>query len=72
MMGDKKPKDDLVEDVSALDPEAAGEDEAEGHLMMPNIAAARAITNERSSTAERNMRIRVRQKDDRPGDKRQR
>ena len=72
MMGDKQPKDDLVEDVSALDPEAAGEDDAECHLMMPNIAAARAITNERSSTAERNMRIRVRQKDDRPGDKRQR
>ena len=70
MMGDKKAKDDLVEDA-ALAPESA-EDDAEGHLMMPNIAAARAITNERSTTAERNMRIRVRQKDERPGDKRQR
>ena len=69
-MGDKKAKDDLVEDAAAA-PEA-GEDDAEGHLMMPNIAAARAITNERSTTAERNMRIRVRQKDERPGEKRQR
>lgn len=72
MMGDKKLKDDQVEDPSALAPEAAGKDDAEGHLMMPNIAAARAITNERSTTAERNMRVRVRQRDERPGEKRQR
>ena len=71
-MGDKKLKDDQVDEPSAQAPETAGEDDAEGHLMMPNIAAARAITNERSSSAERNMRTRVRQRDERPGEKRQR
>jgi hypothetical protein len=55
-----------------VQPDAVGEDDTEGHLMMPNISAARAITNERSSSAERNMRIRVRQKDERPGEKRNR
>ena len=70
-MADKLPKEDPVEDPSAVQP-AAEEDDTEGHLMMPNISAARAITNERSTTAERNMRIRVHQKDDRPADKRQR
>ena len=70
-MADKLPKKDPVEDASAVQP-AAGEEDTEGHLMMPNISAARAITNERSTTAERNMRVRVHQKDDRPADKRQR
>ena len=69
-MADKLPKEDPVEDASAVQP--VGEDDTEGHLMMPNISAARAITNERSTTAERNMRVRVHQKDDRPADKRQR
>ena len=71
-MGDKHVKDDPVEEASAVQPDAIGEDDTEGHLMMPNISAARAITNERSSSAERNMRIRVRQKDERPGEKRNR
>jgi hypothetical protein len=71
MMGDKHVKDDPVEDASALPSDVAGEDDTEGHLMMPNIAAARGMTNERVSAAERNSRIRIR-KDERPGDKRQR
>lgn len=71
-MADKLPKEDPVEDASAVQPDFDGDEDTEGHLMMPNISAARAITNERSTTAERNMRVRVHQKDDRPADKRQR
>ena len=71
-MADKLPKEDPVEDASAVQPDSADDEDTEGHLMMPNISAARAITNERSTTAERNMRVRVHQKDDRPADKRQR
>ena len=72
-MADKLPKEDPVEDASAVQPDFDGDEDTEGHFMMPNIAAARAITNERSMTAERNVRVRGgRQKDERPGEKRQR
>jgi hypothetical protein len=72
-MADQKAKDERLADPTSAQTDATPEDDdTEGHLMMPNISSARAITNERSTTAERNMRVRVHQKDDRPADKRQR
>jgi hypothetical protein len=70
-MADKAPKDDRL-DEAAEQSVPEGDDDTEGHLMMPNIAAARALANERTGSAERNARFRIRQKDERPGEKRAR
>lgn len=67
-MAEKQTTDDQVEDEAS----AAGQDDTEGHLIMPNIAAARAITSGRAQDGQRNARIRIREKDERPGDKRNR
>ena len=72
-MAEKPAKDERVEDIASAQSDATDSDEdTEGHLMMPNIAAARGLANERIGNAERNARIRVRQKDERPGEKRNR
>ena len=72
-MADKPAKDDRVEDTASAQSDATDNDEdTEGHLMMPNIAAARGLANERIGNAERNARIRIRQKDERQGEKRNR
>lgn len=70
-MADKR--DDRTQDqlTSQSDP-TQGDDDTEGHLMMPNIAAARGLANERVGNAERNARARIRQRDERPGEKRNR
>jgi hypothetical protein len=70
-MADKK--GDRTEDQLSSQSDATESDEdTEGHLMMPNIAAARGLANERVGSAERNLRARVRQRDERPGEKRNR
>jgi hypothetical protein len=70
-MADKK--DDRTEDQLTSQSDATqGDDDTEGHLMMPNIAAARGLANERVGNAERNARARIRQRDERPGEKRNR
>lgn len=72
-MADQPAKDDRTEDaVSPQSDAAQSDDDTEGHLMMPNIAAARGLANERIGNAERNARIRIRQRDERPGEKRNR
>ncbi len=70
-MADKK--DDRTEDQLTSQSDATqDDDDTEGHLMMPNIAAARGLANERVGSAERNARARIRQRDERPGEKRNR
>ncbi len=69
-MADKPAKDDRLDDALSDAPET--DDDTEGHLMMPNIAAARGLANERVGNAERNARLRIRQRDERPGEKRNR
>jgi len=71
-MADQRAKDDRVEDTASAQSDATDDDDTEGHMMMPNIAAARGLANERIGNAERNARIRIRQKDERPGEKRNR
>lgn len=72
-MADQSAKDDRLADTTAAQSDATPEDDdTEGHLMMPNIAAARGLANERVGNAERNARIRIRQRDERPGEKRNR
>ena len=72
-MADKPAKDDRTEDAASPQSDATqSDDDTEGHLMMPNIAAARGLANERVGNAERNARTRVRQRDERPGEKRNR
>jgi len=67
-MADKNAADDQLDD--AVSPAADGQDDTEGHLIMPNIAAARAMTSGRMQDTERNQRVRARDKDERPGEKR--
>lgn len=73
-MADQKAKDERLADPTSAQTDATAheDDDTEGHLMMPNIAAARGLANERIGNAERNARIRVRQRDERPGEKRNR
>lgn len=72
-MADQGAKDDRLADATPAQADATAEDDdTEGHLMMPNIAAARGLANERIGNAERNARIRIRQRDERPGEKRNR
>ena len=73
-MADQKAKDERSADPTSAQTDATTpeDDDTEGHLMMPNIAAARGLANERIGNAERNARIRVRQRDERPGEKRNR
>ena len=72
-MADQPAKDDRTEDAASTQSDATQSDEdTEGHLMMPNIAAARGLANERVGSAERNNRLRIRQRDERPGEKRNR
>lgn len=70
-MADKRAADERLED-EAPGPDAAIEnaDDTEGHLLMPNIAAARALVNNNVREGERNARARIHRKDDRPGEKR--
>lgn len=66
-MGDKQTDDQFPDDASP-----DGQEDTEGHLIMPNIAAARAMTSGRTQDVQRNARIRIRDKDERPGEKRNR
>lgn len=66
-MADKAARDERPDEEQVV-PEA--EDDTEGHFMMPDIAAARALSHDRTLNAERNARFRIRQKEERPGEKR--
>ena len=68
-MADKTTGDE-VQDESLAIPD--GQDDAEGHLIMPNIAAARAMSTGRAQEGQRNARVRIRERDERPGEKRNR
>jgi hypothetical protein len=59
-----------AQDESQAVPEE--QEDTEGHLIMPNIAAARAMSSGRAQDSQRNARIRIRERDERPGDKRNR
>lgn len=65
-----KTTDDAVQAESQEVP--AEQDDTEGHLIMPNIAAARAMSSGRTQDGQRNARIRIRERDERPGEKRNR
>lgn len=66
----EKTTGDEVQDESQAVPEDG--DDAEGHLIMPNIAAARAMSSGRTQDGQRNARVRIRDRDERPGEKRNR
>ena len=68
MMADKNAADDQLD--GSVDQAAEGQEDTEGHLIMPNIAAARAMTSGRMQDTHRNQRVRGREKDERPGEKR--
>jgi hypothetical protein len=68
-MADKTAGDDVQDESQAV---ADEQDDTEGHLIMPNIAAARALSSGRSQDGQRNARIRIRERDERPGEKRNR
>jgi hypothetical protein len=59
-----------AQDESQAVPEE--QEDTEGHLIMPNIAAARAMSSGRAQDSQRNARIRIRERDERPGEKRNR
>jgi hypothetical protein len=67
-MADKNAADDQLDE--SVSPAADGQDDTEGHLIMPNIASARAMTSGRMQDTHRNQRVRGREKDERPGEKR--
>lgn len=70
-MADKHAADDQVEETSPGPSDAT--DDTEGHLLMPNIAAARALANSHGRELERNnKRVRVQHKDSRSGESRSR
>ena len=69
-MADKNAADDQVEETSSGPSDAT--DDTEGHLLMPNIAAARALASSHGREMERNKRVRVQHKDSRPGESRSR
>jgi hypothetical protein len=68
-MADKTTGDEVQDESQAV---ADEQDDTEGHLIMPNIAAARALSSGRSQDGQRNARIRIRERDERPGEKRNR
>lgn len=68
-MADKTSGDEIQEESQAV-PEEQGD--TEGHLIMPNIAAARAMSSGRTQDGQRNARVRGRENDERPGEKRNR
>lgn len=68
-MADKTTGDDVQDDAGAVPEEQS---DTEGHLIMPNIAAARAMTSGRTQDGQRDPRVRIRERDERPGDKRNR
>lgn len=68
-MADKTTGDEAQGESEAVPEE---QDDTEGHLIMPNIAAARAMTSGRVQDGQRNARIRIRERDERPGEKRNR
>lgn len=68
-MADKTTGDEIQDQSQAL---PDGQDDTEGHLIMPNIAAARAMSSGRSQDGQRNARVRARESDERPGEKRNR
>lgn len=68
-MADKTTGDEVQDESQAIPDE---QDDTEGHLIMPNIAAARAMTSGRTQDGERNARVRIRERDERPGEKRNR
>lgn len=68
-MADKTTGDEVQEGSQAVPEE---QDDTEGHLIMPNIAAARAMSSGRTQDGQRNARIRIRERDERPGEKRNR
>jgi hypothetical protein len=68
-MADKTAGDEVQDESQAV---ADEQDDTEGHLIMPNIAAARALSSGRSQDGQRNARIRIRERDERPGEKRNR
>jgi len=73
-MPDKRPADDRLQEQSPApsDADTDSQEDTEGHFVMPNIAAARALANSHSREIERNVRVRVQHKDGRPGEKRNR
>ena len=68
-MADKMTGDEAQDESQAVPEE---QDDTEGHLIMPNIAAARAMSSGRTQDVQRNARIRARESDERPGEKRNR
>jgi hypothetical protein len=68
-MADKTTGDEAQGESQAIPEE---QDDTEGHLIMPNIAAARALSSGRAQDGQRNARIRIRERDERPGEKRNR
>jgi hypothetical protein len=68
-MADKTTGDEAQDESQTLPEE---QDDTEGHLIMPNIAAARAMSRGRAQDGQRNARIRIRERDERPGEKRNR
>jgi hypothetical protein len=68
-MADKTTGDEIQDESQAL---PDGQDDTEGHLIMPNIAAARAMSSGRTQDGQRNARVRARESDERPGEKRNR
>ena len=68
-MADKTTGDEVHDESQAVPDE---QDDTEGHLIMPNIAAARAMSTGRTQDGQRNARVRIRERDERPGEKRNR
>lgn len=66
-MADKTTGDEVQDESQAIPDEQR---DTEGHLIMPNIASARAMTSGRMQDSQRNQRVRGREKDERPGEKR--
>ena len=66
-MADKHVTDDPAEEQATDSPEAT--EDTEGHLIMPNIAAARGLADSHARDAER-RRVHVRDNENRPGEKR--
>ena len=68
-MADKTTGDEVQDESQAVPDE---QDDTEGHLIMPNNAAARAMSTGRTQDGQRNARVRIRERDERPGEKRNR
>jgi hypothetical protein len=66
-MADKHVTNDPAEEQSTDSAESS--EDTEGHLIMPNIAAARGLANSHARDAER-RRVHVRDNENRPAEKR--